>query len=271
TNGRPVDDDLDMKMDEDGPDDLNKDGLITQMRVKDPEGKWIADPAEPRLMRLADPKKGEKGVYALYTEGLDNDGDGEYNEDPPGGYDMNRNYGFNWQPDYVQRGAGDYPFCFPETQAVRDFLLAHPNIAGAQNFHNFGGMILRGPGAKNMGEYNPADRRVYDYIGKKGEKILPGYRYITVYKDMYTVYGGSIDYLYAVLGIFTFSNELDMDPLTEQRQRRGRAARLQGRACGCGPACGQVPRHHEKNQDPGQCFLGGKRRARVRPADIYGF
>ncbi|MBM3297460.1 MAG: peptidase M14, partial [Candidatus Aminicenantes bacterium] len=137
-------------------------------------------------------------------------------------YDMNRNYGYNWQPEYVQRGSGAYPFAFPETVAVRDFLLAHPNIAGAQNFHNFGGMILRGPGAKNLGEYNPADRRVYDAIGKRGEKILPGYRYLTVYKDMYTVFGGSIDFLYGTLGIFTFSNELDTDPLAAERQARRR-------------------------------------------------
>jgi len=59
-NNNPVDDDLDELIDEDGPDDLNKDGLITQMRVKDPEGQMIPDPTEPRLMRKADPKKGEK-------------------------------------------------------------------------------------------------------------------------------------------------------------------------------------------------------------------
>jgi hypothetical protein len=144
------------------------------------------------------------------------------NEDGPGGYDMNRNYGYNWQPDYVQRGAGDYPFSFPETAAVRDFVMARPNIAGAQNFHNYGGMILRGPGAKNLGEYNPADRRIFDVVGKRGEKILPGYRYVTIYKDMYTVYGGSIDFLYSALGIYTFSNELDMDPLASDRPARRR-------------------------------------------------
>ncbi len=38
SNGNPLDDDLDMQVDEDGPDDLNQDGLITSMRVKDPEG-----------------------------------------------------------------------------------------------------------------------------------------------------------------------------------------------------------------------------------------
>jgi hypothetical protein len=171
---------------------------------------------------MAPVKPGEKGDYLLLgEEGIDNDGDGRINEDGPGGYDMNRNYGFNWQPDYVQGGAGPYPFCWPETMAVRDFVLAHPNIQGAQNFHNYGGMILRGPGAKNMGEYNASDRRVYDYVGKKGEKILPRYRYFIVYKDLYTVYGGSIDFLYSALGIFTFSNELDLPAVEQPERRRG--------------------------------------------------
>jgi len=120
----------------------------------------------------------------------------------------------------VQNGAGPYPFSFPETKAVADFVMTHPNIMGAQSFHNNGGLILRGPGARNLGEMNSADRQVLDYIGKKGESILPGYRYITIYKDMYTVFGGSIDFFTNTLGIYTFSNELDMDLAREPKPQR---------------------------------------------------
>ncbi len=169
-------------------------------------------------------RPGERGEFSrLGSEGIDDDGDGRINEDGPGGYDMNRNFGFNWQPSYVQNGAGDYPFSFPETRAVRDFVLAHQNIAAAQNFHNNGAMILRGPGAKNLGDYLPEDRSVYDFLGHKGEKILPGYRYMTVFKDLYTVYGGSIDFWYSLFGIFTFTNELDPDlPAEESPERADR-------------------------------------------------
>jgi len=132
TNARPADDDLDMFTDEDGPDDLNKDGLITQMRVQDVEGKWIADPAEPRLMRLADPKKGERGVYALYTEGLDNDGDGEINEDPPGGVEPNRNFPHDFE--HHTAAAGLHPVSEAETLALVRFLAASPRIALILNF-----------------------------------------------------------------------------------------------------------------------------------------
>jgi hypothetical protein len=37
---------------------------------------------------------------------------------------------------------------------------------------------------------------------------------------MYTVYGGSIDFLYSTLGIFTFTNELDLDPVEQPTPRR---------------------------------------------------
>lgn len=207
----PLDDDQDGVADEDSSEDLDGDGFITTMRKKDPNGRFKAHPDDPRILIPVRP--GEKGEYSLLgSEGIDNDGDGRINEDELGGYDMNRNYGFNWQPHYVQYGAGPYPFCYPETKATRDFLLAHPNIMGGQNFHNSGGMILRGPGAKNMGEYPMGDRNIYDYIGKKGEKIIPGYKYLIVYSDLYTVFGGSVDFLYSVLGAYTFSNELDMSP-----------------------------------------------------------
>lgn len=216
----PYDNDHDGLADEDGPEDLDGDGSITRMRKKDPFGRYKTHPQDSRILIPVRP--GEKGEYTLLgQEGIDNDGDGRINEDGPGGYDMNRNYGYNWQPDYVQRGAGPYPFCFPETRATRDFLLDHPNIMGAQNFHNSGGMILRGPGAKNMGEYPLGDRKVYDYIGEKGEKIIPGYGYMIVYKDLYTVYGGSIDFIYSVLGAYTFSNELDRSPLASMMEREG--------------------------------------------------
>lgn len=136
TNGRPVDDDTDGKTDEDGFEDLDGDGAITQMRVKDPEGKWIADPKEPRLLRLADAKKGEKGVYAVYSEGTDDDGDGAYNEDPPGGVEINRNFPHDF--DYGLKAAGGWPASEPETAAVLEFMAGHPSIAlvlayGAEN------------------------------------------------------------------------------------------------------------------------------------------
>ena len=132
SNGNPLDDDLDMEVDEDGPDDLNQDGLITSMRVKDPEGEWIIDPADARLMRKADPQKGESGVYKLYVEGIDNDGDKSYNEDPPGGVDIQRNFPHDFETN--EAAAGRWPVSQAETLALAQFLTGHRNIALVLNY-----------------------------------------------------------------------------------------------------------------------------------------
>jgi hypothetical protein len=205
----PTDNDRDGLFDEDGFDDLNNDRNINQMRRKSQYGKYKEDPKDPR--RLIHVEPGEKGEYELLgLEGLDNDGDGLINEDGPGGYDGNRDWGFNWQPDYIQDGAGKYPFSLPENQAVRNFTMKHRNITGAQSFHNYGGMILRGPSIQGGGSeiYTRDDDEIINTLGKKGELIIPGYKLLTIWKDLYPVYGGELDWWYGAMGCFVFSNEL---------------------------------------------------------------
>ena len=205
----PRDDDRDGLVDEDGFDDINGDGVISTMRRKNPYGDFKADPSDPRQMTRVEP--GEKGEYEMLGyEGIDNDGDGEVNEDRQGSYDPNRDWGYNWEPDYVQRGADKYPFSFPENRAVRDFALKHRNITGAQTYHNSGGMVLRGPSIEGGGSevYTREDERVINAIGEMGETIIPGYRFLTIWKDMYTVYGGEVDWWYGFMGTFIYSNEL---------------------------------------------------------------
>jgi hypothetical protein len=100
-----------------------------------------------------------------------------------------------------------------------EFVMKHPNIAGAQSFHNAGGMILRGPGAEeDINTYNREDIKIYDAIGKKGEEMIPGYRYLTVYKDLYSVFGGELDWFYGNRGIFTYTNELMVSYLYFNKQ-----------------------------------------------------
>ena len=204
----PVDDDNDGLFDEDPPEDINGNGIIEQIRKFVPgEGNYRISRTNPNTLEPV--PFGEKGDYILLgQEGIDNDGDGLVNEDGPGSYDPNRNWPSDWQPDYVQSGAMDYPFQLPEARAVADFLKAHPNIAGVQSYHNNGGMILRGPGAESVGEYPMGDVRFYDELGQNGERILPFYRYIVLWSGLYTVHGGFIDYTNDGLGIPSFSNEL---------------------------------------------------------------
>jgi hypothetical protein len=125
-NGRPMNDDRDDAVDEDGPDDLDGDGVITRMRVRDPEGEWTAVPGEARLMKKADGAKGEKGVWKLYSEGIDNDGDGRFNEDGPGG--VNLGTAFPHLFKFHAPDAGPWSGSEPETFALLKFFDAHREV-----------------------------------------------------------------------------------------------------------------------------------------------
>ena len=211
TGVQPTDNDLDGSFDEDAPDDLNGDGHIVQMRKHVPgEGTHRLDPDDPRVMVRVEPNdEGRRGDWIYVgSEGIDNDGDGRVNEDGPGGYDMNRAWPSLWMPNHIQYGAGPYPLYWPETRCIARFLIDHPNVAAVQSFHNAGGMILRGPGAEAYGSYPRGDVAVYDELGKDGEKMLPFYRYMIIWKDLYSVFGGFVTWTYEGLGIISFTNEL---------------------------------------------------------------
>jgi hypothetical protein len=130
TNALPINADVDDQTDEDGFDDLNKDGYITQMRVKSPDGSYVISKKDPRIMQRADSRKGERGEYKLYTEGIDNDGDGEYNEDQPGGVNIGISFPHLFNPD--NKDAGLYSGYSPETFAIMKFICDRPEIVMTQ-------------------------------------------------------------------------------------------------------------------------------------------
>ncbi|MDX2270179.1 MAG: M14 family metallopeptidase [Bryobacter sp.] len=126
-NAGSLDRDRDGLVGEDGPNDLNGDGRITLMRIEDPAGEWMVDEKDPRVLRRADRLKGERGKYRLMPEGIDDDGDGQYNEDPPGGYRPDKNFAHAWAENDPE--AGPWPSAQPETKSLLDFFLGHRNIA----------------------------------------------------------------------------------------------------------------------------------------------
>ncbi len=184
---RPHDDDGDGLLDEDPAEDLDGDGLILQMRQKvgDGKGEWVIDPDDPsgRLMKRVGPGKGN---YKIYSEGIDNDGDGRFNEDGIGGIDLHRNYPENWRPEpgqdatgrgWTQGGAGEFPLSETETRAVVLFLLDHPNISVVQTMDTSVPMHLRPP-STSRGEESmfPEDLKIYQHFDQEGKKIT-GYPY----------------------------------------------------------------------------------------------
>jgi len=125
-NARSTDDDRDFATDEDPFEDLNGDGFITQIRVTDPAGRYIESTEDKRIMIKADLPKGQKGTFLIYSEGIDNDKDGLFNEDGSGGVDFNKNFTFNYEE--FGTNAGLHPVSEPESKAVADFLYDRFNI-----------------------------------------------------------------------------------------------------------------------------------------------
>ncbi|MBN1822240.1 MAG: hypothetical protein JW833_16075 [Prolixibacteraceae bacterium] len=201
----PKDDDNDGLVDEDGYDDLDGDGNICQMRIKDPFGNYKTDPEDPRLMmRVRGEEKGEWTVLGL--EGIDNDHDGRINEDSEGYLDPNRNWGFDWMPPYVQSGAGLYPMSGVGLKSIAKFIEARPNIIMGYAFHNNGGLWLRPPSSSDI-RIDNRDIAVFDILGTNSEKIDPDYVYQPAY-DLYPTYGDFDSYLYDIIGAYSFTGEL---------------------------------------------------------------
>jgi len=210
---RPHDVDRDGLFDEDPEEDLNGDGVIHMMRKKavTPEEKenanYIIDPRDPkgRLMkRVLD----GQGDYLMYTEGIDNDGDGKFNEDGIGGLDLHRNYPENWRPDiggdatgrgFTQFGAGEYPLSEIETRSTVLWLLSHPNISVVNSLDTRVPMHLRPPSTSASAESMfDKDRLLYEYYDSLGMSIT-GYPW-----------AGDVYETYSTRGKF---NRLTGDPL----------------------------------------------------------
>lgn len=196
---RPHDVDGDGLLDEDPEEDLNGDGVIHNMRKKavsekeKEEANYILDPRDPsgRLMkRVLD----GKGDWLLFTEGIDNDGDGKYNEDGIGGLDLHRNYPENWRPDrngdltgrgYTQGGAGEFPLSEIETRSTVLFLLSHPNISVVNSLDTRVPMHLRPPSTSSGAESMfPPDLAIYERLDSLGISIT-GYPWAG---DVYETY-----------------------------------------------------------------------------------
>lgn len=125
-NARPTDDDRDFSIDEDPNEDLNNDGLITLIRVTDPSGTYLESDEDKRILVPADLSKGQMGIFRVYSEGIDNDKDGSFNEDGSGGVNFNKNFTFNYEE--FRMNAGLHAISELETKAVADFLFDHFNI-----------------------------------------------------------------------------------------------------------------------------------------------
>jgi murein tripeptide amidase MpaA len=194
--------------------DLDGDGLVATMRLEHPTGPWKVSSRDPRLMVPRDPDEDGGTYYYLLPEGTIQNWDGGAIPLAPDlyGLDVNRNFPASWAPHWEQPGAGPYPLSEPETRALAEFLVAHPNIHGTQHFHTQSGAILRPPTAHPDEDLPRFDLETYKAIGRMGEEET-GYPCISIFHDFAydrkkPIRGGLLDWAYEHLGAYAFATEL---------------------------------------------------------------
>ena len=193
--------------------DVDGDGRILQMRLKDPNGSWKVHPDDPRLMIPREPDEAPGGdFYRLIPEGKIQNYDGVTIKFAPAlqGLDLNRQFPVFWEPN--QSGAGQYPGSEPETAAPLRFITDHPNITGSVSFHTFSGVYLRPP-TKGADDTLPTqDLYTYKKLGQKAED-LTGYKAVSVFHDFKYdpkefIKGTFDDWMYEYLGVYGWTCEI---------------------------------------------------------------
>jgi len=200
--------------------DIDGDGLILEMRVKDPNGAWKRSEKDARIMRRREIDDEGGDYYHMLTEGLIRNYDGCTIPIAPAreGLDINRNYPFEWAPEGTEHGSGPYPLSEPETRAEAEFWRTHMNISGVLTYHTTSGVILRPYGTQADEQMPTEDLDVYKLIAEKGTEIT-GYPSVSVYHGFRyhpkkIMHGAMDDYCYDHHGWFGFTTELWDMPTT---------------------------------------------------------
>ncbi len=172
-NLRPIDDDADGRVDEDGQVDLNGDGRISLI----------------------------SGVDGRAYESRDQDGDGRCGEDPVGGIDLNRNFPVS----RAARAEGWSPE--PEIEAIVAFWERHPEIQIAISYHTSADLLLWPPGP-----IAESDLPHFEHVSSLFEKDLAGGVWRTEevqsQRSGRSMIGTSMEWYHSARGALAFTLEM---------------------------------------------------------------
>jgi hypothetical protein len=161
--------------------DLNGDGLITLMRVRDPEGDMMADSLDPRVLRRADRARAERGVWKVMVEGIDPDDLEAYVPMGTDGVNLNRNFQHEYL--YFQPHAGPHMVSEVESRALADFVHDRHNIAAVLTFSFYDNLRTPPPAQRTVPagvtgnppsvptNLVPADRAYYEYVSGRFQAL----------------------------------------------------------------------------------------------------
>jgi hypothetical protein len=195
--------------------DLDGDGLILTMRQEHPNGRFVADPEDGRLL-VRRTAESSPPFYRILPEGMVHEWDGTDNIKVEGrSFDWNRNWSYDWQPEPAQHGAGDFPFSEPEMRAMAQFVFGRPNIFGVLGYHNGPNAVLRPPSTGSEEDLDADDVKTMQDLaeigaGQTGFPVTPVVKYRRDYERDVNLRGHFHDFGYHHLGLFVFEFELGM-------------------------------------------------------------
>lgn len=197
--------------------DINGDGVITDMRVEDPNGDWKVSDKDPKLMVKRMPNEFGGKYYKIYREGFIRGYDGGEIKTAPqrwiGG--TNRNWPERWKPETRAYGV-EMPLDEPEALAQAQFWRTHRNICGGLAFHTYGGIIVRSYSAANDDELDVRDVATFEFIGEIGTELSGDAKYPSVGGNslLFTLdpskprVGTAKDFFFDIMGVYAWTYEL---------------------------------------------------------------
>ena len=194
--------------------DVDGDGRILDMRVRDANGPYKVSDVDPRLMVRRAPDEEGGQYYVLLPEGRITDYDGHRIglSRSTTGLNLNRNFPVDWGPETSEQGAGPFPLSEPETRAVADFIASHPNIVSAIDYHTYSGIHLRPYGGRDDVTMPLEDLWVWQAMGRRATE-LTGYAAVSIwhgfrYHPTKGMHGAFLDWLYEHRGVYGWTTEL---------------------------------------------------------------
>lgn len=192
------------------PGDVDGDGLILSMRIRHPDGDMVPFAADPRIMVKRPPGSPAETSWFVYEEGLVHRFTGELPlRSGVRQVDFNRNWPMHWEPTAI---AGRCPFSEPETRAIGEFLLDHPNVFAGIDLHCGSQAVFR-PSSRHDRALEARDLELMEEIGRQAaaamgvDLMVDGYR--RAGDEAEPGFGGtSSDFAYFVLGISFYLVEL---------------------------------------------------------------
>lgn len=193
--------------------DVDGDGYILSLRQEHPDGRFVVDPEDPRLM-VRRRARSPGPYYRLFPEGIIHQWDGSDEIRIEGrGFDWNRNWSYDWRPEPEQPGAGDFPFSEPEMRALAEFMHSRPNLFGVLGYHTGPAAVLRPPSTGSRSDLDPEDDQVMEDLALIGARetgfpVVPVVEYHTRRGRDINLRGHFHNFGYQHLGLFVYEFEL---------------------------------------------------------------